>query len=86
MKILKRINYLVIVVILTVASWVYLISDNSKLRQEGNKLMLRWSSVEQEVNLLSDEVNQMHEQMDRIEAMIDQMAVSDLDTNYLNIN
>lgn len=83
---LKRINYLVVVVVLTVATWVYLISDNSRLRLEGNQLKLKWEDVEQEVNVLSDEVYQMHEQMDRIEAMIDQMAVSELDTNYLNIN
>ena len=83
---LKRINYLVVVVILTVATWVYLISDNSRLRLEGNQLKLKWEDVEQEVNVLSDEVYQMHEQMDRIEAMIDQMAVLELDTNYLNIN
>ena len=83
---LKKINYLVVVVVLTVATWVYLISDNSRLRLEGNQLKLKWEDVEQEVNVLSDEVYQMHEQMDRIEAMIDQMAVSELDTNYLNIN
>ena len=83
---LKRINYLVVVVILTVATWVYLISDNSRLRLEGNQLKLKWEDVEQEVNVLSDEVSQMHEQMDRIEAMIDQMAITELDSSYLNIN
>ena len=83
---LKKINYLVVVVVLTVATWVYLISDNSRLRLEGNQLKLKWEDVEQEVNVLSDEVYQMHEQMDRIEAMIDQMAISELDSNYLNIN
>ena len=83
---LKKINYLVVVIVLTVATWVYLISDNSRLRLEGNQLKLKWEDVEQEVNVLSDEVSQMHEQMDRIEAMIDQMAISELDSNYLNIN
>ena len=83
---LKKINYLVVVVILTVATWVYLISDNSRLRLEGNQLKLKWEDVEQEVNVLSDEVSQMHEQMDRIEAMIDQMAITELDSSYLNIN
>ena len=83
---LKKINYLVVVIVLTVATWVYLISDNSRLRLEGNQLKSKWEDVEQEVNVLSDEVYQMHEQMDRIEAMIDQMAISELDSNYLNIN
>lgn len=83
---LKKINYLVVVVVLTVATWVYLISDNSRLRLEGNQLKLKWEDVEQEVNVLSDEVSQMHEQMDRIEAMIDQMAITELDSSYLNIN
>ncbi len=83
---LKKINYLVVVIVLTAATWVYLINDNSRLRLEGNQLKLKWEDVEQEVNVLSDEVSQMHEQMDRIEAMIDQMAVSELDSNYLNIN
>tara|TARA_X000001316_G_C896309_1_gene16163 strand:+ start:143 stop:397 length:255 start_codon:yes stop_codon:yes gene_type:complete len=83
---LKKINYLVVVIVLTAATWVYLIGDNSRLRLEGNQLKLKWEDVEQEVNVLSGEVSKMHEQMDRIEAMIDQMAISDLDTNYLNIN
>lgn len=83
---LKKINYLVVVVVFTAATWVHLIGDNSRLRSEGNQLKLKWENVEQEVNVLSDEVSQMHEQMDRIEAMIDQMAISELDTNYLNIN
>ena len=83
---LKKINYLVVVIVLTAATWVYLINDNSRLRLEGNQLKLKWEDVEQEVNVLSDEVYQMHEQMDRIEAMIDQMAISELDSNYLNIN
>ena len=74
------------VIVLTAATWVYLINDNSRLRLEGNQLKLKWEDVEQEVNVLSDEVYQMHEQMDRIEAMIDQMAISELDSNYLNIN
>ena len=75
---MKTNNILLILVILTFAGAVWLITENNALKHREIKMIDKWFDMEDDMVELEEEVHDMKIQMDRIEDMIDDMVKKDL--------
>ena len=75
---MKTNNILLILVILTFAGAVWLITENNALKHREIKMIDKWFDMEDDIVELEEEVHDMKIQMDRIEDMIDDMVKKDL--------
>ena len=75
---MKTNNILLVLVILTFAGAVWLITENNALKHREIKMIDKWFDMEDDIVELEEEVHDMKIQMDRIENMIDDMVKKDL--------
>ena len=75
---MKTNNILLILVILTFAGAIWLITENNALKHREIKMIDKWFDMEDDIVELEEEVHDMKLQMDRIEGMIDDMVEKDL--------
>ena len=75
---MKTNNILLILVILTFAGAIWLITENNALKHREIKMIDKWFDMEDDIVELEEEVHDMKIQMDRIEGMIDDMVEKDL--------
>ena len=75
---MKTNNILLILVILTFAGAIWLITENNALKHREIKMIDKWFDMEDDIVELEEEVHDMKIQMDRIEDMIDDMVKKDL--------
>ena len=75
---MKTNNILLVLVILTFAGAVWLITENNALKHREIKMIDKWFDMEDDIVELEEEVHDMKIQMDRIEDMIDDMVKKDL--------
>ena len=75
---MKTNNIMLILVILTFAGAVWLITENNALKHREIKMIDKWFDMEDDIVELEEEVHDMKIQMDRIEGMIDDMVEKDL--------
>ena len=75
---MKTNNILLVLVILTFAGAVWLITENNALKHREIKMIDKWFDMEDDIVELEEEVKDMKIQMDRIEDMIDDMVKKDL--------
>ena len=75
---MKTNNIMLILVILTFAGAVWLITENNALKHREIKMIDKWFDMEDDMVELEEEVHDMKIQMDRIENMIDDMVKKDL--------
>ena len=75
---MKTNNILLILVILTFAGAIWLITENNALKHREIKMIDKWFDMEDDMVELEEEVHDMKIQMDRIEDMIDDMVKKDL--------
>ena len=75
---MKTNNIMLILVILTFAGAVWLITENNALKHREIKMIDKWFDMEDDMVELEEEVHDMKIQMDRIEDMIDDMVKKDL--------
>ena len=75
---MKTNNIMLILVILTFAGAVWLITENNALKHREIKMIDKWFDMEDDIVELEEEVHDMKIQMDRIEDMIDDMVKKDL--------
>ena len=75
---MKTNNILLILIILSFAGAVWLITENNALKHREIKMIDKWFDMEDDIVTLEGEVHDMKIQMDRIESMIDGMVEKDL--------
>ena len=75
---MKTNNIMLILVILTFARAVWLITENNALKHREIKMIDKWFDMEDDIVELEEEVKDMKIQMDRIESMIDDMVEDEL--------
>ena len=75
---MKTNNIMLVLVILTFAGAVWLITENNALKHREIKMIDKWFDMEDDIVELEEEVHDMKIQMDRIEDMIDDMVKKDL--------
>ena len=75
---MKTNNIMLILVILTFAGAVWLITENNALKHREIKMIDKWFDMEDDIVELEEEVHDMKIQMDRIEDMIDDMVDGEL--------
>ena len=75
---MKTNNILLVLVILTFAGAVWLITENNGLKHREIKMIDKWFDMEDDIVELEEEVHDMKIQMDRIESMIDDMVEDEL--------
>ena len=75
---MKTNNIMLILVILTFAGAIWLITENNALKHREIKMIDKWFDMEDDIVELEEEVHDMKIQMDRIEGMIDDMVEKDL--------
>jgi hypothetical protein len=75
---MKTNNIMLILVILTFAGAVWLITENNALKHREIKMIDKWFDMEDDIVELEGEVKDMKIQMDRIEGMIDNMVEEEL--------
>jgi Na+-transporting NADH:ubiquinone oxidoreductase subunit NqrC len=75
---MKTNNILLILIILSFAGAVWLITENNALKHREIKMIDKWFDMEDDIVTLEGEVHDMKRQMDRIEGMIDDMVEKDL--------
>ena len=83
---MKTNNILMILIILTFAGATWLITENNALKAREIDLIDKWFDVEQEIGTLENDVRDMKRQMNRIEMLVDEMALDYLDTTGMSIN
>ena len=71
-------NIMLVLVILTFAGAVWLITENNALNLREIKMIDKWFEMEDDIVELEEEVKDMKIQMDRIESMIDDMVEDEL--------
>ena len=67
-------NLTIVLIILSFAGAVWLITENNALHQREMQMMDKWFDMEDDIVQLEGEVQDMKNQMDRIESMIDGMT------------
>jgi hypothetical protein len=82
---MKTNNILMILIILSFAGAVWLITENNALKAREFDMIDRWFTMEEDLGKLELEIFDMRTQMNRIEMMIDDMAVEE-DTVSINYN
>ena len=75
-----------ILIILTFAGATWLITENHALKSREIDMMDRWFMMEEDLGNMQVEIFDMKTQMNRIEMLIDEMAVDYSDTNTVNYN
>ena len=82
---MKTNNILLILIILSFAGATWLITENHALERGEIHMIDRWFTLEEDLGKLELEIFDMKTQMNRIEMMIDDMAVEE-DTVSINYN
>ena len=77
---------MLILIILTFAGATWLITENNALKNREIDMMDKWFNMEEDLGSMQMEIFDMKTQMNRIEMLIDEMAVDYLDTTGVNIN
>ena len=75
-----------ILIILTFAGATWLITENNALKAREIDMIDKWFDVEKEIGTLENDVRDMKRQMNRIEMLVDEMALDYLDTTDMSIN
>jgi len=83
---MKTNNILMILIILTFAGATWLITENHDLKSREIDMMDKWFHMEEDLSDMQVEIFDMKTQMNRIESLIDEMAVDYSDTNTVNYN
>lgn len=83
---MKTNNILLILIILSFAGATWLITENSRLKRSEIDMIDKWFTVEEDLGRLELEIFDMKTQMNRIEMLIDEMAVDYSDTNIVKLN
>ena len=83
---MKTNNILMILIILSFAGAVWLITENHALKSREIDMIDRWFTMEEDLGNMQLEIFDMKTQMNRIESLIDEMAVDYSDTNTVNYN
>ena len=83
---MKTNNILMILIILSFAGAVWLITENHALKSREIDMLDRWFHMEEDLSDMQVEIFDMKTQMNRIESLIDEMAVDYSDTNTINYN
>jgi hypothetical protein len=81
---MKTNNILLILIILTFAGATWLITENHALKSREIDMLDRWFTMEEDLGNMQMEIFDMKTQMNRIESLIDEMAVDYSDTNSAN--
>jgi len=82
---MKTNNILLILIILSFAGATWLITENSRLKRSEMDMIDKWFTLEEDLGSMQVEIFDMKTQMNRIEMMIDDMAVGE-DTVSINYN
>ena len=77
---------MLILIILTFAGATWLITENHALKSREIDMMDKWFNMEEDLGNMQVEIFDMKTQMNRIEMLIDEMAVDYSDTNNVNYN
>ena len=77
---MKTNNILLILIILSFAGAVWLITENHALKSREIDMIDRWFTMEEDLGNMQMEIFDMKTQMNRIELLIDEMALDYLDT------
>ena len=83
---MKTNNILLILIILSFAGAVWLITENHALKSREIDMIDRWFTMEEDLGNMQMEIFDMKTQMNRIELLIDEMALDYIDTNDVNYN
>jgi hypothetical protein len=83
---MKTNNILLILIILSFAGATWLITENHALKSREIDMLDRWFTMEEDLGNMQLEIFDMKTQMNRIESLIDEMAVDYSDTNTVNYN
>ena len=83
---MKTNNILLILIILSFAGATWLITENHALKSREIDMLDRWFTMEEDLGNMQMEIFDMKTQMNRIESLIDEMAVDYSDTNTVNYN
>ena len=81
---MKTNNILLILIILSFAGAVWLITENHALKTREIDMMDRWFNMEEDLGSMQMEIFDMKTQMNRIELLIDEMALDYTDTTNYN--
>ena len=82
---MKTNNILLILIILSFAGATWLITENSRLKRSEIDMIDKWFTLEEDLGSMQVEIFDMKTQMNRIEMLIDDMAVGE-DTVSINYN
>ena len=82
---MKTNNILLILIILSFAGATWLITENHALKRSEIDMIDKWFTLEEDLGNMQMEIFDMKSQMNRIEMMIDDMAVEE-DTTSINYN
>ena len=77
---MKSNNILLILIILSFAGATWLITENNALKAREIDMIDRWFTMEEDLGSMQMEIFDMKTQMNRIELLIDEMALDYLDT------
>ena len=77
---MKTNNILLILIILSFAGAVWLITENHALKSREIDMIDSWFTMEEDLGNMQMEIFDMKTQMNRIELLIDEMAVDYTDT------
>jgi len=83
---MKTNNILMILIMLTFAGATWLITENHALKSREIDMMDKWFHMEEDLGNMQVEIFDMKTQMNRIESLIDEMAIDYSDTNTVNYN
>ena len=75
-----------ILIILSFAGAVWLITENHALKTREIDMIDKWFNMEEDLGNMQMEIFDMKTQMNRIELLIDEMAVDYSDTSTVNYN
>ena len=81
---MKSNNILLILIILSFAGATWLITENNALKAREIDMIDKWFDVEKEIGTLEIDVRDMKRQMNRIEMLVDEMALDYLDTTGMS--
>ena len=79
-------NIMLGLIMLTFVGAIWLITENSALKSREIDMMDKWFHMEEDLSDMQVEIFDMKTQMNRIESLIDEMAVDYSDTNTVNYN
>jgi len=83
---MKTNNILMILIILSFAGATWLINENNRLKCSEVDMIDKWFTLEEDLGNMQVEIFDMKTQMNRIESLIDGMAVDYSDTSNVKLN